>query len=104
MSVRGIDDEHVDTGLDQGAGLGAHVAADADGRADAQPPAGVGGRGVEPGANRSGAGQHARQRAVRVGHHRDLDRGVLEQVEDLARLGAHRGGDEVGDRRRRALG
>ena len=64
----------------------------------AQPAARVDGGRVDAGADRAGAGQHAGQRAVGFGHHRHVDRRVFEQVEDLARIGADRRGDEVGDR------
>ena len=61
-------------------------------------PCGVDGRCVDAGADRPGAGQHAGQRAVGAGQHREVDGGVLEQIEDFSRFGAHRGVDEVGDR------
>ena len=95
--MRGVDDEQVDAGLGQRAGLGSDVAVDADRRRDPQPAAGVDGGGVDAGPDRPGAGQHAGQAAVRLGHHRHVDRGVFEQVEDLAGVGAHRCGDEIGD-------
>ena len=60
-------------------------------------PLGVDGRGVDPRPDRPGAGQHACQGAVRPGHHRHVDRGMFEQVKDLARVGAHGCGDEIGD-------
>ena len=39
VAVRGVDDEHVDLGGDEGGGALERVGADADGGADAQPPA-----------------------------------------------------------------
>ena len=98
MAVRGVDNEQVDARLGQRTGLGADVAVDADRRRDPQPAAGIDGGGVDPGPDRAGTGQHAGQDAVRVGHHRHVDRGMFEQVKDLSRVGAHGGGDEIGDR------
>jgi hypothetical protein len=61
-------------------------------------PFAVDGRRVDARADRPGTGQHTGQRAVGTGEHRDVDRSVLEKVEDFSRVGAHRRADEVGDR------
>ena len=96
--MRGVDDEHVDTGVGERACLGGDVAVDAHRGRDPQPAASVDGGAVDPCPYRAGAGQHAGEAAVRVGHHRHVDGSVFEQVENLARVSAHGCGDEVGDR------
>ncbi len=55
VSVCGVDDQHVDAGFGERSGLSAHVAVDADGRADPQPARAIGGRGVDTGADSPGA-------------------------------------------------
>ncbi len=98
VAVRGVDHQQVHAGLGERAGLGADIAVDAERGGDAQPALVVDGGGVDAGPDRPGAGQHAGQRAVRPGHHRDVHRRVLEQVEHRARVGARGGGDEIGHR------
>ena len=83
MSVCGVDDQQVDAGLDQRLRLGDHIAVDADRGADPQPSFAVDGRRVDARADRPGTGQHPGQGAVGAGQHRDVDRSVLEKVEDL---------------------
>ena len=95
--MRGVDHQQIDAHLGERTGLGSDIAVDADRRRDPQSATGVDGRGVDPGPDRPGAGQHAGKGAVRLGHHSHVDRGMFEQVKDGARIGAHRCGDEIGD-------
>ncbi len=95
MAVRGVDDQQIDTGLGEVAGLGGDVTVDADRCRDAQSAAAVDCGGVDAGPHRAEAGEHTGETTVGLGEHRHIDVGVFEQVEHLARIGADRSGDEV---------
>ena len=84
VAVRRVHDEGVHARFEQRAGLARHVAVDADGGGDAEPAVGVGGRGVERGAQRALAGEDAGETAVGVDGGRELAVGGVELVERLA--------------------
>ena len=97
MAVSGVDDHQVGAGLGHRLRLGDDVAIDADRGADAQAVPRVDGRRVDTGTDRTGPGQHPGERPVGGSHHRDVDRSVLELIENFSRIRSHRGFDEVGD-------
>ncbi len=88
MAVRGVHDERVGAGLQQGLGLAGDVAVDADGGGDPQLAGGVDGRGVEGGAQRVLAGEQADQAAVAVDDGGELAVRLAEPVEGVARVDA----------------
>ena len=87
MTVRGVDDQAVDAGVEQLGRLGADVAVDSDGGGDPQTATRVDGGLVERGAQGAGAGQDAEQPAVAVDGHRERRARRVELVEGDPRVG-----------------
>ena len=94
MTVRGVDDQDVDTGGEQRFGPPGDVSVDADRCADQQPPVAVQRRTVQRGAQRVLQRHHADE-PVSLDDQGRSEMASGQQVEDLRRRGVGRYGQQV---------
>ena len=97
MAVGGVDDQGVDSGLDQCAGLAGTSPLIPTAAAIRRPPRGRR-RGVDAGADGTGARQHPAEGAVRRRQHGFTPIGACSSIRNTRCGSVHRGGDEVGGR------
>ena len=96
VPVRGIDDQHISTGLRQGAGAAFHIAVNTHRSTNVQAALLVDARPIHLRPHRTLPREDAGQGAVWIHHRRQLAGGLAQFGKGLLRVYAHRQRDQVG--------